>query len=288
MIVTAPSRRAAALLFVLAFVVAVVPLVTLAATRVSIAAQRHTSHHDAALANDLMDASMLPILDWLRRESARVVLPPEATQPRVTLLDDTILIDQTPVRVRLTAWDLRGMLPIDVARTGSPMSLTLPEDARQRIDGLPDHPSGLDAIPPVSRGRLVFPTPDSADPALGALVHAGRRTSRQPVARLSVNTTPIPLLTQAMRLAGRGGLDQLIQKRTSGERSGVPQLGDTEPERGRRVELTSSSNAWGVRVDITSGATRRSWWTQWTRISGDWMLQRRTPILWEPHPRDTP
>jgi len=288
MITAHATRRAAALLIVLAIVVAAVPLVAIAAARMSLVTMADRTRDEAALADDLLDASIAPVRDWLRRESYRVVLQIGIAEPMVVVMDDSFELDGTPVRLQLHAWDLQAMLPADVVRSGSPLRLTLPDDVRRRLDGLENDPDGLDVFPTSSDARFVFPMPGIQQPSLGALVSTAGRGRAQPIARLNVNTTPGPLLAQALRLAGRGGFDAIAERRARGERSGPPRSSSADSRGSRRIELTSTSNTWGIRVDIIAGSVRRSWWTVWTRVSGDWMLQRRTPILWEPHPEERP
>jgi len=282
-----PSRRAVALLLVLAVIVAIVPVIALAASRANTAVQLDDSRLDAMLADDLMQSASMPIVDWLRRDAPQITLAPSATQPVVPILDDAFDLDGIPVEIAASAWDLQGMLPADAVRAGTPLRLLLPDDVRQRVDALDEHPDGLDDFQPLQGGRLVFPSPVEPQPSLGALVSTANRPSAPPSVRLNVNTTPAPLLAAALRLAGRGGYEQIMERRAEGRRGGPP-TAEAEDRSSRRIELTASSSSWGIRIDVRVGSVRRSWWSVWTRVSGDWMLQRRTPILWEPHPVRTP
>lgn len=284
----APTRRGVALLLVLALVAGVLPIVALAASRSSAAVQLDRSRFDGAVADDLMQAATLPVVDWLRRDAPLVALPPQAEQPMVRVLDDRFEIEGRPIEIRVTAWDLQGMLPADAVRAGTPLRLLLPKDVRQRVDTLDADPDGLDVFEPHAGERLVFPSPSGQLPSLGALVSTSERPSAQPTVRLNVNTTPAPLLAQALRLAGRGGYEQIMERRAKGQRSGPPPAPEGDRTGSPRIVLTASSSSWGVRIDVRVGSVRRSWWTVWTRVSGDWMLQRRTPILWEPHPEHAP
>jgi hypothetical protein len=278
------SRRAVALLLVLALVAGALPIIALAASRASAAGQLDRSHGDGAIADDLMQAASMPIHDWLRRDAPLVALPPDAAQPMVRILDDRFEVNGRSVTITATAWDLHGMLPADAVRRGTPLRLLLPEDARQRLDDLDTDPDGLDVFEPTAGGRLVFPSPSGRQPSLGALVSTSERPSAQPTVRLNVNTTPAPLLARALRMAGRAGYEQIMERREMGQRSGPPPMPEGDRTGSPRVILAASSSSWGARIDIRVGSVRRSWWTVWTRVSGDWMLQRRTPILWEPHP----
>lgn len=278
------SRRAVALLLVLALIAGAMPIIALAASRASAAVQFERSQADGSLADDLMQAASMPIHDWLRRDAPLVALPPDADQPMVRVLDDRFELDGRPVEITATAWDLHGMLPADAVRGGTPLRLLLPEDVRRRLDDLEIDPDGLDAFEPLTGERAVFPSPSNDQLLLGALISTSERPSAQPTVRLNVNSTPAPLLARALRLAGRSGYEQIMERRATGQRSGPPPMPETEQTGSPRILLAASSGSWGIRIDIRVGSIRRSWWTVWTRVSGDWMLQRRTPILWEPHP----
>ncbi|MEO1006962.1 MAG: hypothetical protein AAFX79_00160 [Planctomycetota bacterium] len=45
---------------------------------------------------------------------------------------------------------------------------------------------GLDAVPRVPDGRLVFPLADGGEPSMGALVHTLQESRAQPITRLEV------------------------------------------------------------------------------------------------------
>lgn len=282
----APTRRGVALLLVLALVAGALPIIALAASRASAAAQLDRSRAQGVIADDLAWAASAPIAHWLRRDAALVVLPPDAPQPMVRVLEDAFEIDGTPISIVVTAWDLHAMLPARAVRMGTPLRLLLPQDVLERLDALDEDPDGLDVFDAHRDhrpdARWIYPSPAAGEPSLGALVSTAERSAAQPTVRLNVNTTPAPLLARALRLAGRGGYEPIMQRRAQGQRSGPPPMpeGDGLP----RILLSASSSSWGVRIDVRVGSVRRSWWTVWTRVSGDWMLQRRTPILWEPHP----
>lgn len=280
----APSRRAVALLLVLALVAGALPIIALAASRSSAAVQLDRSMAEGAIADDLMQAATLPIVDWLRRDAPLVALPPQAEQPMVRVLDDRFELEGRPIEIRVTAWDLQGMLPADAVRAGTPLRLLLPNDVRERVDALEADPDGLDVFAAGDGHRRIFPSPTSHEPALGALVSTSERPSAQPTVRLNVNTTPAALLARALRQAGRGGYEQIMERRAMGQRSGPPPMPEGDRTGSPRIVLAASSSSWGVRIDVRVGSVRRSWWTVWNRVSGDWMLQRRAPILWEPHP----
>lgn len=284
----ASSRRAVALLLVLALIAGAMPIIALAASRASAAVQLDRSQFDGSLADDLMQAASMPIHDWLRRDAPLVALPPDAEQPMVRIMDDRFEMDGRPVEITATAWDLHGMLPADAVRGGTPLRLLLPEDVRHRLDELKFEPDGLDVFEPRASERPVFPSHSGEQLALGTLVSTSERPSAQPTVRLNVNTTPSPLLARALRQAGRGGYEQIMERRAMGQRSGPPPTPDADRTGSPRIVLAASSSSWGVRIDVRVGSVRRSWWTVWTRVSGDWMLQRRTPILWEPHPEASP
>ncbi len=280
--------RAVVLLLVLALVAGAVPIIVLAVSRSTAAVQRTRSFDDAAIADDLLVACSAPIRDWLRRDANGVVQSTRSTEPVVPVLSDRFEFDGRSIELVTTAWDLQGMLPADAFRAGTPLRLTLPEDVRRRLDELTADPTGLDNIQSRDGGRRVFPSPGPGVTAVGAYVSTSARPSAKPVVRLNVNTTPAPLLENAMRLTGRGGFDEIMERRARGEPGGPPPLPVRELDGSPRVALGGSSGSWGIRIDIRVDSVRRSWWTVWTRVSGDWVLQRRTPILWEPHPEHAP
>ncbi len=282
------DRRAVVLLLVLALVAGAVPIIVLAVSRSTASVQRIRSFDDAAIADDLLVACSAPIRDWLRRDANGVVLSTQSMEPVVPVLSDHFELNGRSIELVATAWDLQGMLPADAVRAGTPLRLSLPEDVRRRLDELTADPAGLDNIHSKDGGRLVFPSLGSDAPAIGACVSTSARLSTQPVVRLNVNTTPATLLENAMRLAGRGGFDEIMERRARGEPGGPPPLPDRELSGSPRVVLVGSSGSWGIRIDIRVGSVRRSWWMVWTRVSGDWLLQRRTPIQWEPHPEHAP
>ena len=118
-------------------------------------------------ADDLLDAAEAPIAHWLATKAAKVVLPPDAEEPRAEVLHDAWLIDGVRHELTITAWDECGMVPFEFARAGSPLRAVLSPEARRVVDraaiGHNEKP-GLDLIPPVN-GLAVFPAPVPAEPA---------------------------------------------------------------------------------------------------------------------------
>ncbi len=326
-------RRGVALLVVLAALILVtttsVGLVRLTSTE----AARRTFAADARLADDLLIAVEEPILHWLAEEASTVVLPPEAADPRVAVLHDSWSDpNHGAVVVRITAWDQFGMVSMDAARAGSPLRLTLPDDARRALDRAKhteNSPSGLDQLIDHAAsdfGVSVFPMPGPSDAmwfgngdslaappesvpdqtaalALGALIAthnnnnaaSTRRTGRRLRASsgrsaggasgtsgggINVNTAPIELIESAMRAAGRGGIEVVIDSRTRGESvplGGLIERG-SQQQQGNTPVLVGSSSAWAFRIDISVGPLTRSWWAVYASSRSGWECVQRLAI----------
>ncbi len=130
------SRRGAALLVVLATLVLAT---TASAALLRLATTEHARRnldHRAAVADDLLTALDNPIEHWLREESALTVLPPETPVPAVIVLGDAWELDGTACAIRVTGFDQCGMVPLSVARSGSPLRLALPSDAKRLLDAV--------------------------------------------------------------------------------------------------------------------------------------------------------
>ena len=302
------SQRGAALLIVLATLIlalsASVTLVRLASTA---KASRDVGDR-AVMADELLRAVDAPILDWLKTKSSSVILPPEATMPQVDVLHDVWVVDDTKHELQVTAWDQLGMVPIGAARSGSPLRLALPAEVRRAVDYVQiprGEAPGLDLFS-ARRPASVALFPDGADgdrlifgPAEQVWVsdrpaRLQKKDEREAVGayiathnpgRINVNTAPIELVDQALRVSGRGGLDQIVEARADG-RSAAPAGGrEASGNRGRTtVQLTSSSTAWAFRIDTSVGATqgasvRRSWWAVYARSGSNWECVQRLAIL---------
>ncbi len=276
-----------ALLFVLMVLVLSVASVSSLA-RLSVSARlAHDLNTDTHLCDDLQRAAHLAILQWLTRDAGHVVLPPDAGEPRVTVLDDawSSLDASRTQRIRITAWDQLGMVPLTHVRESSPLAAELPdpvhEPAKQLAGG--DAP-GLDGLEPASlpAGLNRFPHPQHPQheaPAIGSLVATHNpaadhtRRARQDIGAINVNTAPIALVEAAMRLAGRDGIDQVIEARSAGRPANVP--GGSRSRDPIAPRLTGQSNAWAFRVDLQSGPVKQSWWCVYLYDGSRWNLAQR-------------
>lgn len=292
------------LIVLAALVLVVTTSVTLAGVASTIKVQR-SMNHAASIADDLLQAAETPIVTWLNTESSQVALPPDVTTPRVEILHDMWRIGELVCRLDISGWDECGMVPILQARSSSPLRLALPEDLRAAVDRIQidrNQRPGLDlfkrkliptddveVFPPCGTSEpLVFaeaassvdadsapwPRPSSsrASPAIGALVSTHTHN------RINVNTAPPEVLEQALRAAGRGGLEFILEAR--GEGRLVP-LGDipaqASPNRGA-LWIVSTSVAWAFRIDIRVGTLHRSWWAVYQKSNSDWECVQRIAI----------
>ncbi len=277
------SRRGAALLVVLATLVlaatASAALLRLATTEHA----RRTLDHRAAIADDLLTALDDPIEHWLHEESGQVVLSPEAPTPGVAVVEDSWELDGRTCAIRVTGFDQCGMVPLTVARSGSPLRLALPSDTKRLLDAVTikrGSRPGLDLyLSPRARepGLAVFPPagvtePDDAPaPAFGSLV------ATHPPRMINVLTAPLPLVEAAMRLAGRGDLDQVLEARERGEQ---PELAAPPRRSSRRSipRIVTVSPVWSMRIDIQVGHALRSWWATYERAGSNWRCVQRLAI----------
>ncbi len=314
------TRRGAALLIVLATLVMVVTATVGVARMASTTKSHRLIAERTMIADDLLDVAERPILDWLARESTQVVLPPDVTTPVVTVLHDVWQDQGARYQLQITAWDQCGMAPILVGRSGSPLRLAVPFEVLHLLDRLSlrrNETAGLDLFVNSARsadGIDVFPEPELTEPQLFDVanldntstpaadttaswesadrVAIGAHIATHNPGRVNVNTAPIELVRQAMRQAGRGGLDQIIDARSEGQRATLVGGPGSEGD-GRRggnqgrstLQLAGDSTAWAFRIDIgvglpRGGAVRRSWWAVYVLAEeSSWECVQRLAIL---------
>jgi hypothetical protein len=280
---TSPSRRAAALLIVLATLVLVATGTATLARLASTARANRVFTDSTIVADDLLRAAEAPILAWLTSESSMVVLPPDSEWPCVDILCDSWVVDGTDYKLCVTAWDQCGMVPLGVARSGSPLRSALLDEVRQAIDEVNirrGEPPGLDLFLGVasSKGLHVFPMSASIAPpdvpgAIGAFV------ATHPSGLININTAPIDLVEAALRLAGRGGLEQIVATRTEGRTASLASLPRVAGQGEKGFRITAGSSAWSFRIDIRVGPLRRSWWSVYVgQGSNRWECAQRLAI----------
>ena len=287
------ARRGMALLVVLAVTVLTVSALLLVARAISAATMaRHTSM-STMVADDLVRAADVPIRSWLASEAPEIVLPPDAVVPSVPVLHDKWTAGDVEVELVITAWDQCGMVPADAFR--GPLRAAVTD---QKIHGIVaatkvprGQAAGLDLFLAAAKeveGARVYPTvppdeqleQDDDEPqplAVGEVV----ATHNPAPGRINVNTAPIALVEAAMRRAGRGGLDPLIEARSAGERFDPPAPPRQRRGRGGAPQLAGTSDAWAYRVDITVGGMHRSWWCVYRRLEPGkpWECVQRLAIL---------
>lgn len=280
------TRRGAALLIALATLIVAV---TAAATVARVAATAGT--HDRAdqatrAADDLLLAVEQPILHWLETKSGSVVLPPDVDEPAVNILHDRLYVGEEQFDVTITAWDQCGMVSPRLLRSGSPVRSAVPGAVVQCVDrveaptetvwGLDLFMDEADDVPdrcavfprPAVTAPIVFGEPLAesgefdrpADAERPSAVGAWVATHGQEAPRINVNTAPPEVLEAVMRLAGRGGLDQIITARQEGEPVSLGSLPEGHDREAHMPDLVSRSSAWSFRIDLTIGPWQRSWW----------------------------
>lgn len=162
--------RGVALLMVLATLLVVVVAGSIVATAGATERASRRAESDAMLADDLAEAALAPAHSWLEQivDAGKAVLPPDSEFPMIAVLDDALLVGDgsLPVRVRISAWDQRGMVPWQLASGNDGIAKTLPEEVRHCMeqvqlprDGVP----GLDLISSAVAPEA-FPLPVESSP----------------------------------------------------------------------------------------------------------------------------
>lgn len=305
-----PTRRAAALLLVLATLIVAITAAATLARLASTAKTQRVAATRTIVADDLLRATHPPILAWLASKSSTVVLPPEATSPQVQVLHDVWIIDAIEHELRITAWDQCGMVPISVARSGSPLRLALPAEVKRVLDQVTirsDQTPGLDLFLAARHtdGTIgIFPKPTGSEPLV--FQRTGGKDSSPPVqsesippgtsasepsavglgaylathnpGRINVNTAAMELVEAALRLAGRGGLEHIVAARTQGRLASLSALSPTADPHSAAPRIAARSNTWAFRIDLRVGMLRRSWWAVYRQSRSDWECVQRLAI----------
>ncbi len=307
-----PIRRGAALLIVLAALILTVTASVSLAGLASTLKMQHKLDRAAILADDILRATEAPILTWLEHESAQVVLPPEVEVPRIGVLHDTWSDGKVAYEVDITAWDQCGMVPIQLARSGSPLRLALSADVRRALDQVkikPNEPTGLDlflaAVDATDDELKVFPRGGSTEPlvfvdalnpasreyvdpqhpsskaqptplAVGAFVatHSGGEGG----GRININTAPPDVVKHALRAAGRGGFELVLASRADGRSIPLGDLSASSSSSRAAPQIVGSSLAWSIRLDVQVGPLRRSWWAVYIKSRSTWECVQRLAI----------
>jgi hypothetical protein len=290
-------RRGVALLMTLAVLVLVVTVAAGIARLSTTAAMHERFDLLSSLVDDLLIAAEAPIRHWLAHESADVVLATDAFSPEVHVMRQRWSDDDLSFELQVTAWDQEGMAPIELIRRGSPLRLAVPQHALDIVDHIDISDGqmlGLDNLAD-DWSQNIWPVPrrehdililessgtsvDSADgvqmnlPAVGALA-----ATHNPRNQVNVNTAPIPLIEQAMRMAGRGGVEQIIAARTAGVAATVPAAMASPGEAGDAPQLVAGSSCWSFRIDVRVASVQRSWWEVYELCGDGWTCVQRLAI----------
>ena len=308
-----PTRSGAALLVVLA---ALILVMTSAVSLVNIASTNKIHRQldqSTKQADDLLAASNVAIVNWLSKEAEQVVLPSDFVEPRVNVLHDTWTINDANYELCITAWDQCGMMPIELVRAGSPMRLVITSEVIAAIDKVKikrNQQPGLDQFtfeysgdPSVGYGvedLRVFPLPNQSQPLVyidpfdSADAENGSSQLRYQVDEsptvigsviathcnntLNLNTAPLKVTQQALRSAGRGGLEVVLAARADGRAANLGDLPANQSSNRQTIKLANSSIAWSFRIDIRVGSLYRSWWATYTKTKSTWECAQRLAI----------
>jgi hypothetical protein len=280
-----PPRRGIALLLVLAALLVVVG--SLAALAQSAATLRLERKVDAARqhANHLLPAAEGAIMQWLVKHSEKTVLPPDVIQPQVQLLNDELDLNGDTCSIGIVAFDQCGMAPWTELAHGSPLRLGVPTGILQQVDRISLPKSsilGLDLmarnVPEIS----IFPDwiENSSDfgNAIGGIV----ATHNEPP-RINVNTAPAKMLEQALRVAGRGGLEVILANRAEGKLALAPKptsaaVRESDANDQPVLQIVSTSTCWSFRVEITVGPATKAWWLIYSHEANQWTCVQRLLI----------
>jgi len=175
------------------------------------------------------------------------------------VLRDAIPLGEFDAEITITAFDQLGMVPYELVDTASTFNSLLPPEMTYLVPP-PQSPSelpfGLDALARNEHksGWAVYPQASRSDPpqALGAML-----ATHNPGA-VNVNTAPRGLLEAAMREAGRGGLEAILDARSRGEPASFAARSSRSSQ--QSIALTARSDVWSFRIDIRVGPIMRSWW----------------------------
>ncbi len=271
------GRRGVALLIVLAAVVLIACSASIAARARTTAAL--TLDHDRALAvaDALLPAAEAAALQRLA-ELDSIVLPPESREPRLALLEDAIESEAGVIRLGVTAFDLRGMVPLDAVREAAFAGLLDPRIIAAAEEAAPSRglPPGPDLIEMgAGVGLRVFPSPSVIGADGRASVASSVSFLEGSDVVLNVCTAPMELIEAALRRSGAQLRGQIVAARAEGRAPAVPAA---LPLGRGTIRLTTRSDAWALRVDVGVGRARRSWWSVVRLVDNEWRVVQRVVI----------
>lgn len=253
-------RRGTALLIVLAtLLIAVTSVAVFARTAATAKAQRRLSEADRT-ADELLLVSGSIIDHWLVESADDLVLPPDAAVPATAVIEDELQLAEQTITVRITAWDQRGLLRLNIAGTASPLRSHVPPDVLRAAEAIMTSATPITGLDQVAaelgredreRGAYVFPAWVSRT---SAMIHREPGGQQAPTERpqeghsgvperilafgdffaarpkpaggdailINPNTAPLPLVEAALRQMGRGGIEVVRQARTDGKHVALP------------------------------------------------------------------
>lgn len=96
--------------------------------------------------------------------------------------------------------------------------------------------------------------------------------------RINVNTAPREVVEQALRAAGRGGLELVLAARVEGRSVSLGDLRVSSSSSRAAPQIIGSSFAWSFRIDVQVGPLRRSWWAVYMKARSTWECVQRLAI----------
>ncbi|MBM4114091.1 MAG: hypothetical protein FJ253_12105, partial [Phycisphaerae bacterium] len=123
-----------ALLIVLGALLVVAVAAATVAHSASIEITRRRVDVETAMAEDLADAAIAPLLAWLRDHSESAAVHSDSPSPAVKVMDERVMPSNAgasamvPCRIEINVWDQHGMVPISLIGKPGALANTLPED----------------------------------------------------------------------------------------------------------------------------------------------------------------
>jgi len=246
---------------------------------VAIIARVRTTNHllsmratDSVRVQDLFRVADDPILAWLSERSGQAVVDPAMDAPMIPVLDDRVVLSEQPVRMRITAWDQFGMIPLNAHDLGLDFGT---EDVAWNGTKYP----GLD----LDKGpQSAFPTHESPASLGGQIATHNPWPSRSGTTRsrsgaiININTASLELIETLFQKFNLGDPSSIIENRSRGEFSLFTLSG--QDARQKSIRFVSISRVWSFRVDVWAGTIRRSCWCTYANQGGHWRLVQRIII----------
>ena len=290
----APARLGLAMLMALATVVMVLAGVTAGLVALQGARQSvHAGDVDARLLAGLRQAELLAGA-WLRSASGKVVLPPDGGG--LVLVDDRFVLANGEGRISVVAYDGLGGIPACLAQRGSALRLALPSSLMdltvppispaqaERSSHLLDSIALPEGVPRFPRGGLGegriwraagAGQPAERDPLPTAEPSLAETISFHSDGRINLNTAPASLLRSAYAALGVGGVDKVLERRQTLQRSDPP--AGTQPA-ADGLRLVAESDRWQMLIAVSWQGISRSWWVDYAAAQQNAALLHRHAI----------